>query len=437
VALLLPNSAVGGRRLRSDPPRILLVAGVPPGSGNAGETALRALLAGYPPGLVSCLGVVEGDHVATEIPNELTKRQLRRRPREYSYRPLPGRWGSVPAHIGFRWRFRPAVKRLIGEAIALGRAQSAEKVWMVLDCVTTLTMGATIAQRLRLPLVSLIWDDPEYLLKQSRIDRLSRWDIGRRFAATLRISERVGVVSDAMATDYARRYGARTILIRHPVPSGGTVGPESTRAAGGDVVITLAGSLYAESAWRSLLAALARLHWNISGHQIRLRVLGRAMNVRNSGPARIEYLGFVADSERDWLIAGSDVLYLPMPFESALAPLSRYSFPAKLSTYIAARRPVFAHAPKDSALARFCVEHRIGVQCNSLDPADVAASLVSVVEDTARQAVAIAEMQSLASGEFSAQECSRRFSELVGVSIPDSSLAPPPGLRRDGAVGPE
>src|SRR5262249_27411446 len=43
----------------------------------------------------------------------------------------------------------------------------------------------------------------------------------------------------------------------------------------------------------------------------------------------------------------------------------RTSLPIKLSTYVQAQRPVFAHSPGDSTLARIVAPYEVGMVCES------------------------------------------------------------------------
>jgi len=404
--------------------RILLVSGLPPGRANVGEIALCEMTAGQPSGVVACVALIE-DHYH-HVPADSTTVApivLRRRPKERRERRLPGSLGAFTAFLDGWWRFEREVTAAVEDAAVLGRHHGVQKVWMVLDCATTLAMGNAVAQRLRKPLVSLVWDAPEYVLRQARLDRFTRRRLQARFAECMRRSERVAVVSEPMARMLEARYDARTLVVRTPAPDDIPVIPVVLPSPA-EYTIVFAGSLHAGTAWRALLSALARLGWRLAGRPVRVRVLGTALRVDSIGPVVIEYLGFQTAAGRDEALCRADLLYLPMPFEEDLADLSRYSFPAKLSSYMWARRPIFVHAPSYAAAACFVESQPIGALCVSLDPERVAADLEAFANDRMRQGQAELTMARLVAGEFSRRQCRLRFSEFVGGSGGEAAPSP-------------
>ncbi len=397
------------------PVRVLLVSGIPPGSANVGEIALREMTAGYVEGGVVCLALTPPGYRHVSGSTTVHPIVLHPRPEEGRGGRPGGVLGRIAAVLDRRWRFEREVSAAVDHAVELGRHHGVGKVWMVLDCPATLAMGSAVAKRLGQPLLSLVWDMPDYLLRHAQLDRLTRARLGARFADSMRRSERVAVVSEPMARVLEARYAARTIVVRTPVSPEDPVG-DARR--GDEYTIAFAGSLHATSAWRSLLAALALRRWRVRDRPVRVRVLSTFLRMESTEPVQIEYLGFQPEAIRDEVLRSADLLYLPMPFEERLADLSSYSFPAKLSSYIAAGRPVFVHAPRQSALALFAQQHPIGVLCVDLDPERIAAALDAFAVDAAGEERSRAALARLAVGEFSARECHRRFEEFVSGNAP-------------------
>ena len=60
--------------------------------------------------------------------------------------------------------------------------------------------------------------------------------------------------------------------------------------------------------------------------------------------------------------------------------VSSHQLPIKLSSYVAAQRPIFAHAPLDSTLARIVGPWRVGKVCASDDLAALKAQLGEALE---------------------------------------------------------
>ena len=160
--------------------------------------------------------------------------------------------------------------------------------------------------------------------------------------------------------------------------------------------------------------SLDTIGWQLNRRRVVVRMLGSDFRFNLKSPANIEYLGFRSVRETVKILSRSDINYLPYPFEPALSHLTRSAFPTKLSSYAAAGRPVFMHAPARSSLARFFEDHPIGVFCESLEPADVLRDLNRFIEDSEAYSAAARRISQVAQVEFSQETYTDRFLEFVG-----------------------
>lgn len=71
------------------------------------------------------------------------------------------------------------------------------------------------------------------------------------------------------------------------------------------------------------------------------------------------------------LLAGCDFVYAMYPYGFRFRGFRRTSLPIKLSTYIQAQRPIFAHTPPDSGLAQIVGRFNVGKTCSSRRRADI------------------------------------------------------------------
>ena len=340
---------------------------------------------------------------------------IQRTKHEHGYRAVGGPIGSLTAFAASSFSFRWHVKKLVKEAVLFGRKHHIDKVWMILDTTTTIAMGMDVALELGVPLLSNVWDPPVSFLQQRRIDRFSRSRLIKRFGETLRLSEKVAVVSESMQQDYEQNYGANTIIMRHgilPVQQS-----EKTKLSCIDknIVIGFAGGLYAYSAWSCLMEALTLNDWKLNGRNVIVRVMGAGFYFQSKEKANIEYLGWRSMSEAVKLLADCDVNYLPYPFESSSYYMVKYAFPTKLSTYAATGRPVFVHAPEYSSLHRFYKKHPVGIYCSSLEPSEVITGLEKLVSNKEFYAEMSNKMVEMANGELSLENFHKQFAEFVGI----------------------
>jgi glycosyltransferase involved in cell wall biosynthesis len=397
-------------------PRLLLVTGIPPGSGCVGEIILRDICRFYQQGHICCFAVTGKNFLYNPEPDlDWLETRIRLQRHEFAYRPLNGRLGSIIALSVSKLLFKPYVKKLVDDAVNFGLENRIEKVWMVLDAATIIAMGPDIAQRLGVPLISLVWDPPDYLLKNRRMDHLTRSKLLKCFGNTLRQSERVAVVSENMKEEYTREFGCETLILRHGLPQENRKGAVDRPTSQSVFVLGFAGALYAYSAWQGLMNALESINWNLNGRKIVMRMLGSDFRFKSKSKANIQYLGWRSTSETAEILADCDLNYLPHPFEPFLQDFASYSFPTKLSTYVATGRPVFIHAPKYSSLSSFYKDNPIGICCNSLDPVEIVAELDKLVGNQDLYTHAAHQATDVARTEFNMELFYRRFKEFVGI----------------------
>ncbi len=294
-----------------------------------------------------------------------------------------------------------------------------------MDNATTMAMGSEVARRLELPLLCLVWDPPDYLLRKTGMDRFTRGKLSKLFTAAMRQAERVAVVSAQMQEDYAVHTVSEPLILRHGLDRQDRQQPAIGPLRDNDLRLGFAGSLYSQSAWKSLIEALNGIDWRLDGRRVLIRILGSDFDFKCEAPANIEYLGFRSISETARILARCDLNYLPYPFESGLSDVAQYSFPTKLSTYLAAGRPVFIHAPGYSSLARFFRDRRIGACCRSLDPLALIESFRQLLVPQTYSAAAQRVTQVL-EAEFSQEVFLQTFYQFVGARART-------GISREGA----
>ncbi|MEK6766549.1 MAG: hypothetical protein AABY49_10050 [Planctomycetota bacterium] len=402
--------------MQESAPRLLVIGGSPPGSGCVAEIILRDICLVYPLSRVFCFATVAPRYRFEPIP-ELASMQvcIQRTKHEHGYRVVGGPIGSLTALVTSNFSFRSHVKKLVKEAVLFGRKHHVDKVWMILDTATTIAMGVDVASELGVPLLSNVWDPPEYFLQQRGIDRFSRSRLIKRFGETLHLSEKVAVVSESMQQDYKQNYGANTIILRHGILPVKQTEKTKLSCIDKDFVIGFAGGLYAYSAWSCLIEALTLNDWQLNGRNVIFLVMGANFHFKLRKKANIQYLGWRSTSETARVLAGCDVNYLPLPFEHSSYYLARYSFPTKLSTYAATGRPVFIHAPEYSSLHNFHKKHPIGIYCKSLEPSEVIAGLEKLVSNEEYYAKMANNMVEMANSELSLENFHKQFAKFVGL----------------------
>jgi glycosyltransferase involved in cell wall biosynthesis len=378
----------------------------------------------YPPGELNCFAIVPEGYKAGPGPGvDSSLVKIKTRPGISQKRMLPGKWGALTAAAANEILFFPNLKKCVSAAVQCGREHQATKVLMILDSAVNIGIGSAIAESLHIPLLSLVWDTPEYFLLKAKVDRITRTKLLKRFYKTLRKSERVAVVSRAMGLRYQQKCGVETIILRQGFPSSALHDAMTSHTSPSEFTIGFAGSLHAVTALRALIMALDQVGWVIEGRKLILRLLGYDFRLQSNSSAHMEYLGWRSPEETARILSLCDINYLPVPFETWLKDMALYSFPTKLSTYLSTGRPVFIHAPASSSLSEFFHENPIGCLSESLDPGQILGALRTLVADPGQYARAAECVAATARREFNRDEFARQLFKLVGFS-PSQVVAP-------------
>lgn len=387
--------------------KTLLLTGSPPGMGHVGEIILRDLVLHAGIGRFCGVAVVSPRYkwkpdtrLAGLGVDVLTSTHL------VSQRWSRSKWASPGSLLGTAIGFRREVSRLQAQIESRIRKEGAQQLFCVLNNPLMFSLAHRVAARTGLPLISLVWDPPDYLLRQAGFDRWSRGWLVAEFEKSLKASRRVAVVSENMQVDYGRITSAPIQLLRHGLPLA-NVPDASDAGPPGEWLIGFAGSMYSNCAWRAFLRALDHAEWRIAGKPVRLRLLTGRVELATRKPARIEFLGYRPSDEAQALLRECHATYMPQPFVPYLRDLCRYSFPTKLTNYLALGRPVFVHAPPEGALSTFYGQNPIGAHADSLESEAIVAALEGLLgnaenyRDACRQVSRVAQVH-FADGAFHA-----------------------------------
>lgn len=393
---------------------ILLIAASPPGDYGVGQLFMRSLLLHAPARFVvaALLGRHEPDYQAPSDLGILAALTLQRR-FEPAFRPWSNRLSHLAAAMAVRARLEPRVNRLLAPLAAFAQQHEVKALFVVLECPTTMLLAAPLAARLGLPLVTLVWDTPEHILGQLGHRGISQRRMLRGFHQALKRSQRVAIMSEAMRARYEGEYGARCVVLHQPIE------PDwrPTASRGGfdrsEWVIGFAGSVTARAEMDLLLKALDHAQWHIQGRPVVLRVFGLRFVCEAQVPRRIDYRGYLPTiGEVVQGLSECDVLFLPQPFATEAEAFTRYSFPTKLTTYLAAQCPILLFAPDHAALTTFFRHHELPLVCSEPTESALIDSLRTLLADTEQRRTSLERIKAVAETEFSGATCRQRLEEL-------------------------
>ena len=411
-------------RTAVDVPRLLVVSPVAPVPEGVGGVYLRDLCLMYPADKLA-FAILPG------IGNGAWPDALADAPRTtLDVVPERGfnRWGRRVQRssrgLFDRYVDRRHLPRLIDQIARFAERVKPDVLWVPLAGPTMINIASTLAARLERPMLTTVWDAPDYALPHywaiegSALNRLMA-----RFAEAIRASVRCAVASPEMGRAYEAKYGTPCVPMIHGMPESQWLRPTGMRDPNEPFVIGYAGSLYARREWDALIAALSSVNWQIGGRAVIVRVLAASLDVRATGPARIEFLGWHSTTDAIAILSQCDVCYVPYWFDDAFRAGVELSFPNKVSLYLAAGRPIFFHGPRESTPTRFLSRWPVGVASHSLDTGDVLRALTTAATDDAFHDAAAAAIPPVLREELGLHVFRRRFAEFVGVD--ESVLASP------------
>ncbi len=294
---------------------------------------------------------------------------------------LPGTPGQCAGFIAELARNFFIDKTVIDQAVRFGKNYRVDCVWAVLQGKTTIISARKIAMKLGVPLIVMVLDDPSWVLDAVGLDKYSKKKVLAEFDKAIKHSIACGTASRAMADDYSKRYGVKTIVFWGSLDKKMAREPALSPNGNSQLSIGLAGQLYATDEWNAFLAALSSANWRISGRDVKVYLIGDLDYVDVPCGARIEKLGRMSLDETIKTLSGMDIVYCPYFFGENREVVAKTSFPSKLTAYFAAGRPVLFHGPKYASPAKFIEENNAGICCYSLESGQILEKLALLADD--------------------------------------------------------
>ncbi len=396
--------------------KLLLLTDIPPCHNYTAGLVLDQLCRFLPPGSLSCFAAISGltdAHPTADLTWIPYRGVMGPRVSSPGLRP---RWlgrtlgAAMDLHVS-----AATLPRLVKRAVKFARRFQPDAVWATLEGPTLIRLALPVARRLGVPLLTQVFDPPHWWMRAHNHGWLTTRRVLGGFDRAMRDSQGCAAASWAMAETYRDDYGVRAVPVVPSMNASLARPPAEAPHRDDELVIGLAGQIYATTEWEALLAAIKLADWTIAGRRVRVRVLGRNLQCAVSNPARIEFLGWHSHAQTVHLLSQMDILYCPYWFDPTFEREARLSFPSKLTSYLAAGRPVFMHCPEYASPGRFVRQHGAGHNCQSLDPQQIAVELSAIVESS-RTYARLARQGSQAFHRFLTLQCYRRsFADFLGV----------------------
>lgn len=280
-----------------------------------------------------------------------------------------GLFSSWKSFLQMSLRAHPAIKNIARRLLSL----NADKIWTVAHYEGLSVADELISQKTRVHLS--VHDDPPFAL----VGRSRRYFpfaglCEAQFARVLRGAHSVDVTSHPMGARYAQRYGVQSVAYFpyvHQLPELPDITDTSVWRIG------FLGTLYTPREAKIFAQAL-----HILSQRTRTPVEWHFWGLGARQQAWVQHLAaptvlhpFLSEDQLPAALVPMHALYANYPFDNNSRVFRQTSHPAKLSTYLKAQRPIFAHTPLPSSLADFVGGTGVGLVCSSANPSTVAQQL--------------------------------------------------------------
>jgi glycosyltransferase involved in cell wall biosynthesis len=276
--------------------------------------------------------------------------------------------------------------------------------------VTHLPAGLRACNKAKAPFFAYIVD--HYSYREWHTPAATFW--ARRLEAhVMKNATAVIVLNEALRDDLRTRFGVEAEVIHNsfdlsPYEHSPTCCEDNT------VKIVFTGDIYDAhyDAFHNLLKAITMLgRSDVNLHVYTIRTAQELAAVGISGPVVLHRP--LAAEQMPRVQMDADILFLPLAFNSPYPGVIRTSAPTKMGEYLAARRPVIAHAPPDSFVVRYFREHGCGLVVDRLEPSLLADQIARVLNDEELREQLAERAWERAQADFDIKAAREKFTRLL------------------------
>jgi len=278
---------------------------------------------------------------------------------------LSARTGFLP---GSKSRVRNLVKQM-----------DADLYWVVAHYEGISVAAELIAQGKKVHLT--IHDDPLATWIRSQRYTMFRPLLCNTFPKLLHNAQSIDVTSWGMRNLYRQKHGVKCFALYLHVPALPQLTPSPSP---GHLTIGHIGTLYHPQPFLSFVAACKKLAEQ-EKRSLRIIRIGSSPEMDAIAAADREIFasqGDLSEENAIPILAACDLLYAMYPAENKYQLFRRTSLPIKVSTYVQAQRPIFAHTPGDSTLACVVAKYKIGSVCESVFEDDIVGDIRTLLDQS-------------------------------------------------------
>ncbi len=240
--------------------------------------------------------------------------------------------------------------------------------------------GFLVSRICGIPFYAYIFDDYLYQFIGSE-----RWAV--KLMAPYIFKHSAGIIgpNEFICQEYQRRYGVDAALVRNPCDKTELEKKPYVQTSGqkSRIKIIYTGDVYLANfgCFRNLIQAMKLLEeYPLELHIFTPRIPEQLVNegIQSDKTFIHPHLPYHEILEQQRM---SDILFLPLAFETPIPEIIRTSAPGKLGEYLASGRPVLAHVPANSFVAHYLEKNQCGQVASENDPASLKNHILKLIND--------------------------------------------------------
>ncbi|MBN2861768.1 MAG: hypothetical protein JXN62_01310 [Bacteroidales bacterium] len=284
----------------------------------------------------------------------------------------------------------------------------------------TILFATGLIDYLRVPSVIHIMDDwPSTISRTGLFRKFWKDKVDREFKNLLGKVDLFLSISDAMSSEYKKRYGKNFIAFHNPIDI--RLWSQKTKTVfklGEDHVKVLFSGRIGIGVADSLLD-LAKVVESLShsGVSIKLYVQSPS-NSKNIMNKLERFTSLVINPVADYsklpgIFSGADILVIVNDFDRQSVNYLKYSMPTKASEYMISGTPILVYSHSDTAVSAFFSTNRCGLCVTERNLDKLGDALITLVKNEQLRRNLSASAVSLARELFDAQVVRKRFQNLI------------------------
>ena len=288
-------------------------------------------------------------------------------------------------------------------------------VWIILNGTAIVQLASELSQTLKIPYVVHIWDTPEYIADQIRLDPVSKGHLLKQFDQALLGASLSVTVSESMGRIYNKRYNIPYKSMVFCPPKEAIQPFHLGKKGKADLKVVFAGSLYAYREWAAFLNAIEEHNTTTTDFKISVLCIGQVSRwAKKREFVTYEKLKPIEEASR--VINKCDVAYLPYWMSKKYSYAVQTAFPSKMSLYVASGTPVFYHGPKISTPAEFLDSYNVGLSCHTLDSKEILKTLFTLTSNVFQSQYKTSQTETL-EDIFNPKRCTEIFNESIQIAL--------------------